>query len=212
MTDGTVQGIDVSHYQGKVNWNEVAKAGKAFAFIKATDGIASDPMFAVNWPNAEAAGFRRGGYHFFRALSDPLRQANHFLRQVEDDPGELPPVLDFEMLGSASVDQALCAARIWMKAVEEATGRKPILYTGPAFWSACLNSAMFANHPLWISHYTLAAQPRIPPVWKTWDFWQYSEKGVVPGISGPVDLNCFNGTLMELDAFGARIQLKSVVG
>ena len=100
MAEAVIEGIDVSHYQGTIDWSKVAGAGKTFAFIKASDGtVGADPTFAYNWSRARQAGLRRGAYHFFRPITDALQQAQHFLRQLGDDHGELPPVLDFELLG-----------------------------------------------------------------------------------------------------------------
>jgi lysozyme len=211
MAEAAVHGIDVSHYQGSIDWGAVAKSGIDFAFIKATDGAgAGDPMFASNWKGARDAGIRRGAYHFFRPLIGALQQAQRFISKLGGDWGELAPVLDFEILDGASANAALDAARRWMETVEEACGRKPILYTGPALWTSSLHdSQLFAEHPLWIAQYTSAPQPRVPKAWKEWTFWQHSEKRAVPGISGPVDLNRFHGTLMELDALCARISIKS---
>jgi lysozyme len=209
-----VQGIDVSHFQGKIDWQAVAIGGKAFTFIKATDGESGiDPLFRANWSQAHAAGLKRGAYHFLRPQQDPESQARNFLAALNDDPGELPPVLDFELLGGTQPPQALTSALRWMQIVEHACGRKPVLYTGPSFWRSALgSSSLLAEHPLWIAHYTTAPQPQIPQGWKDWTFWQYAEKGSVPGISGPVDLNRFHGTLMELEALCARIQNKDEVG
>jgi len=211
MAEASLQGIDVSHYQGKIDWQKVVAAEQAFAFIKATDGIGTgDSMFAANWKGARSAGIRRGSYHFFRPLTSPLQQSKSFLAKLGDDLGELPPVLDFELLGGASAGQALSGAKEWMDVVEAATGRKPILYTGPSFWSSTLHDApVFTGHHLWIAQYTSAAAPRIPSPWSKWTFWQHSEMGVVPGIAGFVDLNRFNGTLTELEHLCERISLQS---
>lgn len=206
------RGIDVSHFQGRIDWAAVVQGGMAFTFIKTTDGIAgSDPLFRANWHQTRDVGLKRGAYHFFRAQQDSERQAHNFLAMLKGEAGELPPVLDFELLGGASAEQALNGAKRWMEVVENECGRKPMLYTGAAFWNTSLNSsALLAEHPMWIAHYTEASQPQMPRAWSRWDFWQHSEKGSVAGISGPVDLDRFNGTLMELNALCARIQQKEV--
>ena len=211
MADEKVRGIDVSHFQGAIDWSAVAKAGSDFAFIKASDGMrGGDPMFATNWSQAKAVGLRRGAYHFFRTQQDSERQAQQLLAMLGTDSGELPPVLDFELLGEASPEQALAGAQRWMAIVEESCGREPIVYTGPAFWSAMLrNSPVLSDHRLWIAHYTLASRPTLPSAWRDWTFWQYSEKGRVSGIHGPVDLDYFHGTMMELDALCERIEQRA---
>src|SRR5258708_2072806 len=103
----TTPGIDVSHYQGFVNWGNVKSAGMAFAFAKATEGMSvSDNKFAVNWPGIKNAGLVRGAYHFFHASQDATAQANFFLDALQSAggllPGDLPPVIDFE---NGSVDR-----------------------------------------------------------------------------------------------------------
>jgi lysozyme len=201
------KGIDVSHYQGKIDWEAVAQADITFAFIKATDGCnCVDPMFNMNWSNAGVAGIQRGAYHFFRAQQDPKQQAANFLSTTGHCAPELPPVLDFESLAGMTVEQALRNAHIWMDIVKTETGLLPILYTGPSFWRDALkNNDEFARHPLWIAHYTSAAEPIFPTAWNQWMFWQHSEKGCVAGIKGPVDLNWFRGNATELPGFCTRI-------
>ena len=204
-------GIDVSHYQGRIDWMKAVGAGVKFAFIKATDGVAGvDAMFTANWNAAKAAGVRRGAYHFFRAGKDAEQQAKLFTSKLNGDWGELPPVLDFEVLSSISAEQAMNGALRWMELVEQANGQKPILYTGPSFWrSQVKDSEAFSTYPLWIAHYTAAACAALPTAWKRWTFWQHSEQGSVPGVMGPVDLDRFCGNTMELEALGQRISRKS---
>src|ERR1700757_3658589 len=127
MTETHARGIDVSHYQGKIDWKKVTQAGVNFAFIKVTDGTNStDSYFAANWMNARQAGIRRGAYHFFRAQEDAALQAKQFVAALGNDVGELPPVLDFEVLGGISSKQALQSALGWMIAVERATSLEPM--------------------------------------------------------------------------------------
>ena len=192
-----VQGIDVSHYQGVIDWGLVAQAGMAFVFIKATEGTSEvDPQLQDNWSGAGAAGLLRGAYHFFQPGEDPRQQAEHFLSVVQTLPGDLPPVLDIEIPGEAS--EIIAGAQAWLDAVEQATGKAPILYTSPGFWAGLgVSVAGFDRFPLWIAEYGVTA-PKIPEGWTTWSFWQFSESGTVSGIEGSVDLDLFQGTLPEL--------------
>ena len=201
-----IAGIDVSHYQGQVDWSKARTAGISFAFIKATEGLTGkDPMFQRNWTACRNLEVLRGAYHFYRPQSDPVGQARQFLETLKDDPGEIPPVLDLESLGSSSPDDMIAGARRWMRIIETEFDCKPILYTGSAFWRFTLrNSAVFADHPLWIAHYTSGPKPLLPNAWPRWTFWQFSQQGKVPGIDGHVDLNAFNGTLPDLEAFCVR--------
>lgn len=200
-----MSGIDVSHYQGKVDWEKVRRAGIVFAFVKASEGVTmTDPLFERNWRSSAKSKMLRGAYHFFRPQFDPVEQADHFLDLVYDDPGELPPTLDIEALGNLSPDNAISGARRWMRVVEEQLKRKPIVYTGSAFWRKTLSdSPAFAEHPLWIAHYTSGPRPLLPSAWSKWTFWQFTQEGRVPGIMGKVDLNAFCGSLPELTLFCA---------
>jgi lysozyme len=190
-------GIDVSHFQGTVNWTEVAGSGVAFAFAKATDGITYvDPDFAVNWPAMQSAGLLRGAYHFYEPADDPASQAQNFLSTVSLASGDLPPVLDVETLGDVSSGELWSGVAAWLQAVQAATGRQPILYLAPEFWDDNSPDLALTSYPLWLADY--ASQPTLPNGWTTWHFWQHSETGTVPGVSTSVDLDLFNGTLAQL--------------
>jgi lysozyme len=197
---GQVQGIDVSHAQQTVDWNEVRQAGKVFVFIKATDGITyTDPLFAANWSGAKAAGLLRGAYHFYETNDDPAAQAENFLNVVKLEPGDLPPVVDIERTkGGESAGQIVRDLQTWLDMIERATGRVPILYTGPGYWDS-LGTSAFGRYPLWVAEYGVQS-PKLPAGWASWAFWQFSESGTVAGIAGAVDLDLFNGSLAELQA------------
>jgi len=192
-----VQGIDVSHYQGVIDWALVAEAGMAFAFIKATEGTSEvDPQLQDNWSGAKAAGLLRGAYHFFQPGEDPQQQAENFLSAVQTVPGDLPPVLDVEIPGDAS--EILAGVKAWLTAVAHATAKTPILYTSPSFWAQLGTSVSgFSQFPLWVAEYGVTT-PKIPEGWTAWTFWQFSESGSVSGIEGAVDLDVFQGTLPQL--------------
>ena len=198
MADG-VQGIDVSHFQGTVDWQQVAAAGMAFAFAKATEGITYvDPQLAANWPGIRAAGLVRGAYHFFEPNDDATAQAQNFLTNVKLAPGDLPPVLDVEVTGGVENAQIWSGVATWLQVVEQATGRQPIIYTAPGFWSSHAPDLALTSYPLWLADY--ATQPTLPTGWASWLFWQHSQSGSVAGVTGAVDLDLFNGTLAQLQA------------
>lgn len=194
---GTVQGIDVSHFQGVVNWQQVKQAGMCFAFAKATDGITyTDPELAANWAGIQAAGLLRGAYHFFEPNDDATAQAQHFLATVKLAPGDLPPVLDVEVTGGVANAQIWSGVSTWLQIVEQETKRQPILYTAPGFWNTHQPDLTLARYPLWLADY--ATQPTLPTGWTSWLFWQHSQTGTVAGVTGSVDLDIFNGTLEQL--------------
>ncbi len=195
-----LQGIDVSRYQGTVNWPAVKAAGTAFAFTKATEATSKvDPTFATNWPAMAAAGIIRGAYHFFRPAQDATQQAQNFLNTVTMGPGDLPAVLDIEVADTATNAQIIAGITTWLGLVEAGTGKRPIIYTSPGFWNGHMNAA-FGSYPLWVAHYTTAASPKIPTGWNAWTFWQYSQTGSVSGVSGNVDTNRFAGDMNALVA------------
>jgi lysozyme len=196
-------GIDVSHFQGRVDWPAVWGAGCAFAFAKATEGAGlTDPFFAANWAGMKAAGLARGAYHFFRAGQDAAQQAAHFLSTVQFAAGDLPPVLDIEVNDGVTGPALVGGVQTWLDAVEAAAGVTPIIYTNTPFWDAHFND-QFSNYPLWIAHYGPAPQP-LPAGWTVWTFWQYSQSLHIAGVGGPADHDYFNGPLAQLQALAIK--------
>jgi GH25 family lysozyme M1 (1,4-beta-N-acetylmuramidase) len=202
-----LEGIDVSHWQGTINWTQVAAAGKKFAIIKATDGTSFiDNMYATNHAQAKAAGLKTGAYHFARpssAIGNAAAQADLFINTAQLGINDLLPALDLEVTGSLSVAALQGWVSEFLTRVVQRTGVKPMIYVSPAFWSKYLgDTTMFADagyNVLWIAHWTTNASPTVPASnWggKGWTFWQYTSDGSVPGISGRVDLDRFNGTDM----------------
>jgi len=198
-------GIDVSHYQGHVDWQAVSAAGCAFAFAKATEGTGvTDPYFAANWAGMKAAGLARGAYHFFRPAEDAKQQAAHFLSTVQLAPGDLPPVLDVETNDGVANSAIVSGVQLWLEAVEPVAGVTPIIYTAASFWNAHLND-QFGAYPLWIAHYTNAPAPSpLPAGWADWAFWQYSQSLHIGGVNGAADHNYFNGASADLQALAVK--------
>ena len=195
------QGIDVSHYQGAVNWQGVKQAGVSFAFAKASDGgTGVDSQFKTNWQGMKTAGIIRGAYHFFEPTQDATAQANDFLRTVESlQPGDLPPVIDVEISNGVSNSQMIGGVTTWLTIVQQGLGRAPMIYTMASFWNAHLDN-QFGDYPLWVAHYDVQS-PTIPQGWSNWEFWQHSQSGSISGVTGSVDLDYFNGSLADLMTF-----------
>ena len=216
----TILGIDVSYWDSGIDWPKVRATGQRFMFTKATEGdFYADPTFDDNWTGAKKAGLLRGAYHFFRANVDPGKQAKKFIDYVRtmNDDGELPPVLDLETHDGQSKNRIISRAKAWLDEVEDAFGKKPIIYSGQYFLQGYFSEAgggppsWAKNYPLWLAQYPNSyvpgsSKPYLPKGWFEWTFWQYSDKGHVNGINASVDLNVFNGTLEELYKFaGAKI-------
>jgi lysozyme len=200
QTGPTVPGIDVSYYQETIDWRRVQRAGIRFAFIRLSDGAAlRDSMFAVNWAEARRAGVLRGAYQFFRPDQSVAAQADLMIAAMRGrGHDDLPPALDIEVDGGLPAPAVAARARAWIDRVRDQLGVEPIVYTGGELWRNG-GAEPLAAQPLWLAHYTQAC-PALPTPWTRWAFWQHTERGAVPGIDGPVDLDLFAGTLGELHA------------
>jgi lysozyme len=203
-TGPVTPGIDVSYHQHTIDWRRVRKAGVLFAFIRVSDGSTfADPMFERNWSKARPTGILRGAYQYFRPDENAVTQADLLIEAIRRDPGELPPVIDVETTGGRSPSQIRRAVEAWIARVRDKLGVEPIIYTGPDFWKTHAGNADLTSQPLWVAHYTTGC-PTVPAPWKTWTFWQYTERGSVPGITGHVDLDVFAGDFKQLEDFARR--------
>lgn len=204
-------GIDVSHYQGSINWSAARSSGIQFAYIKATEGTTyHDPTFNSNYPAAYHAGIIRGAYHFARpGSSSGAAQANYFAGNGggwSADGMTLPGALDLEWGPSGSTCYGLGtgAMRAWIAdfitTYHARTSRWAVIYTPAAWWNQCTGSdgSFAAGSPLWIVRIASSPAP-MPAGWGFQTFWQYGQ-GAVAGISGSVDLDSFNGSHARLVA------------
>jgi lysozyme len=204
-----VHGIDVSKWQGEIDWFEVKRAGTAFAFIKATEGGDHlDERFRINWDNARQAGVPRAAYHFVFWCRAAEEQAAWFRQNVPKDPAALPPVLDVEWNGHSrtcpkKIDPELARQKIsiMLKAMREHTGKKPIIYTDIPFHAEVLEGH-YKDHDFWLR--SVAAEPQERYENRNWKFWQFTTTGRVPGIKGPVDRNVYAGPRRDWQRFLAE--------
>lgn len=202
----TLEGVDVSHWQGTIDWAKVKAAGIDFALFKATEHtMFFDDQFAANWKNTKANGIIRGAYHFFRPSFDPLQQAEWFVyRAGIPEDGDLPPVLDLEETDSLAPADVAAGALKFLGRVELLTGRVPMIYTSNRVFNTVLGGPPgFGRYPLWVANWGVQC-PNIPdPTWKDWTLWQYTASGTVNGITGQgrIDRDVFNGSLADLRRF-----------
>ena len=200
----TLEGIDVSYYQGSIDWNAVAADGIAFAITRVNHGGFMDPEFDTNWAAIRSVGLVRGAYQYFDPGGDPVAQANTFISKVGVlGPGDLPGVIDVESTDGLGPAAVAANVATWLDLVEAGTGRRPIIYTGSYFWNDNVQTTALNDHPLWIAHYTTGC-PNMPTAWSDWAMWQYSSTGSVAGIAGNVDLDRFNGDALALEDFAAN--------
>jgi lysozyme len=197
-----VQGIDVSVYQGNIDWPAVKGSGIEFAIARVSDGTFHDTKFDQNWPAMKAAGLIRGSYQFFEPGEDPSVQADLMIQKVGVlGTGDLPCVLDVEATGGQSAGTIAANIHTWFDKIKAGTGKTPFIYTGKYFWKDNVASNPdFGNTPLWLAAY-VSPCPDTPVPWTSWAMWQYSSSGKIPGIAGNVDLDEYNGTLQDLKAF-----------
>jgi lysozyme len=206
------KGLDVSNWNGAINWTKVANAGYRFAFGKATEGTGyTDATYTTNRNGSEAAGLVFGAYHFARpsgtslaaATMSAIKQANHFLAVAGPQPGELPPVLDLEKTGNLPKQRLLAWTLAWLGQIDARTGVEPFVYTSPLFWKGNLGdstAAAAAGTGLWIAHWTSNSKPQVPAQnWNGfgWKFWQWTNCVSVPGIKHCSDGDRMNGTKLS---------------
>ncbi len=207
-------GIDVSRFQGAIDWPTVAGSGVRFAFVQASRGSGADctvkpaqcgpdPYFATNRVAAESSGIRVGAYHrafatggtAADARADALAESDVFLASVGSlQSGELVPVLDVETPFTGMTSTTLRTwIRVWVKRVNKRLGRKPMIYTNATSWAATGNTMEFAKakYPLWVAEWGVS-RPTVPAGnWARhgYSVWQYTSSGSVPGIAGKVDMD-----------------------
>ncbi|HVS84858.1 MAG TPA: glycoside hydrolase family 25 protein [Gaiellaceae bacterium] len=201
------KGIDVSVWNGQIDWIRVASGGYSFVFGKATEGTTLiDPTYSINRAGTEAFGIRFGAYHFARPAgtstatiaASAITQADHFVDVAQPQAGELPPVLDLEAKGTLTTTQLQQWVKAWLDEVYARTGIRGTIYVSPNFWkTAVADSTSFASSGtrLWIAHWTKNAAPIVPAKnWggKGWTWWQWTDCSTVPGF-----VHCSDGDRMN---------------
>ncbi|MGW5920236.1 glycoside hydrolase family 25 protein [Nocardia fluminea] len=202
-------GPDVSswqHVDGRmIDWHAVRAAGHQFAMVKATEGLHYiNPYFVQDSVLMRTAGVARGTYHFARPELPPEPQAAMYAATVlgQNGPLDLPPVLDLETAGGLAPAALIDWTHRYLNTVRTLTGRTPVIYTYPHFWkTAMADTSAFTGYPLWIADYSGNDQPEVPGNWPTWTFWQTTDRGTVPGISGGTDVNIYSGAQGDLAQF-----------
>ena len=202
-----IQGIDVSKYQGDIDWGAAKAGGVRFAWIKATEGADhTDEKFVKNWQDAKEAGLPRGAYHFAFWCRSPAEQMRWFEQNVPVEKDALPPVLDVELTPTSKTckrllyrDEILREMREMLELMERHYGKRPVIYTTVDFHEGILHSNALSEYPIWVR--STKYQPHVKYGSRSWHFWQYQSDGRVAGIKTKVDRNAFHGGEAQWEAF-----------
>lgn len=205
--DTFAKGVDLSHYQGEVDWEKVKQAGISFAIMKATEGKSMiDDTFSANVAGAKASGILSGSYHFCHArnVQEALQEANFYCDTILPFKLEIPPVLDMET-SDAPHDLVVLICHAFLEIVEKRTGVKPMIYASRAYIDENFDASL-SSYPLWLACYG-EDTPTDRGGWTEWEFIQVSETGKVDGIAGAfVDINYFKGS--EDEMFGYKMPVE----
>ncbi len=205
--DFPIHGIDVSKYQGDIDWQAVRAGGIKFAYIKATEGADRvDAKFFQNWEGARAAGVKRGAYHFAYWCRAPQEEMANFIRTVPNDPDALPPVLDVEATPTSGTckktlyrEETIAQMRQMLQMMERAYGKRPVIYSTVDFYESILHPSALEEYPIWVR--STKYSPHVRYGSRKWHFWQFQSDAHIPGIRGNVDRNAFHGDQRQWLAF-----------
>jgi lysozyme len=200
-----IHGIDISHYQEDINWANLRTTSIegdtvrfTFAFMKATQGPwAEDPAFESNWEEAHERHVCCGAYHYFLPDKDPAKQAANFISSVTLRKGDLPPVIDIEETRGRSKQQIVAAVKVMADILENKYGARPIIYSNISFIEDYLSDD-FSDYYFWVAHYyqdELSISEEI-----NWLFWQHNDRAMLFGHDQEVDVNVFNGNMIEFQS------------
>lgn len=201
-----VRGVDVSRYQGQIDWEILASNDISFAFVKATEGSSHvDPLFSYNYAEARKTGLRTGAYHFFSYDSGGGTQADHYIATVEKSGDMLPPVIDLEFYGDKEQnppkqDKVREELTVMLNRLEEHYGMRPVIYATEKSYELYLADA-FGEYDIWIRN--IFTTPRLSDH-REWTFWQYTDREELPGYQGDekyIDMNVFNGSREDFEKY-----------
>lgn len=186
QTTSEILGIDISHYQGKIDWLKLpTQRNIDFVIIKATQGNTwVDGEYRHNWQQAQNTPLLIGVYHYLDTRIDGTAQAEHFIKTTQGQFGDFSPVVDIEALEHEKADDVIGVLAAFIAIIEQHSQCQPIIYTSHGFWSQ-LHDHDFGKYPLWLADYAL--QPTLPNGWQDWQLWQFKDNATVSGIKGPVD-------------------------
>lgn len=204
-----IRGVDVSSYQGFIDWKILSGQGIEFAFIKATEGSSYvDPNFTYNFKSAAETSLRIGAYHFFSFDSSGEAQANNYISAVPKTDNMLPPVVDIEFYGDKkknpnNKESTQNEILILLQKLESYYNMTPIIYATEESYNLYI-SGDFDKYDIWIRN--VISKPTLSDN-RFWTFWQYTNREKLDGYNGKekyIDMNVFNGTAEEFDHYPVR--------
>lgn len=202
-----VQGLDVSAHQGQIDWPQVARGPWSFVYVKATEGgDFKDPSFQANWQASSHSGLQHGAYHFFTFCRQAREQAANFIATVPRESDSLPAAIDLEFGGNCknkpSPEVILQEVGTMRQLLQQHYGKAPILYVTQSFAQAYFKQQAFGDAQLWVRDILREPQSFVG---REWLFWQFSNRGRVPGIKGFVDQNVFKGSPAAFRRWGQGV-------
>lgn len=201
-SDTIYQGIDVSAYQGRINYYDVKNAGIDIVYIKASEGdYLEDPEFRNNYEGARKNGLNIGFYHFVRARSEEqaIREAEFFSRVISDTQPNCRLAMDFEVFGDLTDNEINNISRVFLEKAQELTGKEMVIYSNTYDARAIFSYELASRYPLWVAQYGVST-PSDNGKWQNWIGFQYWDRGRIAGINGNVDLDRFTKEIFLSDS------------
>ncbi|MCX4327449.1 MAG: GH25 family lysozyme [Lachnospiraceae bacterium] len=196
--DKRLDGIDVSNWEGKINFRKVREAGIRIVYIKATQGQnITDPDFERNYREAEREKLRIGFYHYVMAknLEEAKKEADFFYSRTRDKVQHARPAMDFEEFGTLDYHEIQNISLEFLSVLETKTGHRPVIYSDASNAASVFDNGHLRKYPLWIAQYG-AERPDMENQWKRWSGWQYTDSGHVKGVHGKVDRDYFRRSIL----------------
>lgn len=191
-------GIDVSGWQGYINYGEVKASGIDIVYIKSSQGTdITDPYFRTNYTNAKANGLKIGFYHFLTATSvtDAINEANYFCSVISGTQPDCKLAMDFEVFNNLSNEEINNISFAFLQRVQELTNKEVVVYSDAYNATNVFSSALAERYPLWIAEYGVS-EPVDTTNWSSWEGFQYTDTGEIAGISGYVDRDKFSSAIL----------------
>jgi len=201
--DPRYNGIDVSNWQGYIDYRQVKESGIEVVYIKSSQGSnIKDAYFDINYENAKANGLKVGFYHFLTATNtgEAEQEARFFASVIAGKQPDCKLVMDYEVFGGVSVEESNNIAQVFLETVKRLTNKEVIVYSDLSNARDRFSRQIADNYELWIAYYGDYNNLRdIETRWQKWIGVQYTDRGYVPGIRGKVDRDLYTENIFLSD-------------